>query len=267
MPSSPEPAPASAPARVPAIECRHVVKRFYHYEHRTTSLREVFIRSVLRRPIHVRRAHFMLRDFSLAVYPGESVALLGSNGSGKSTALRLLAGIYTPTEGTIATRGRVAAVIELGVGFNTELTGAENVRLHAAVMGLSRREIAERFADIVAFADVGDFIDEPVKYYSSGMHARLAFATSVASRPDVLLLDEVLAVGDQWFRERCYAWLHDFRAGGGTLVVVSHDMEAVRALCDRAVWLERGRTRLAGETAEVIAAYHAARAAAPLAEG
>lgn len=235
--------------------CRGVVKRFYHYEHRTTSLREFFIRTVLRRPIHLRRAEFTLRGLDLVVRRGEAVALLGANGSGKSTALRLIAGIYAPSEGSIQTFGRLTAVIELGVGFNPELTGAENVGLYGAVLGLSGREIAERYHEIVAFADLHEFIDEPVRYYSSGMQARLAFAVSVCVQPDILLLDEVLAVGDQHFREKCLARLRAFRERGGTLVVVSHDLDTVAALCDRGVWLEHGRVRMQGEIGDVLAAY------------
>ncbi len=238
-----------------AVLCRNVVKRFYHYEHRTTSLREFFIRSVLGRPIHVRRASFTLQDFDLRVERGGAVALIGDNGSGKSTALRLIAGIYAPTAGVIETHGRLAAVIELGVGLNPELTGTENVALYAAVMGLTRREIAQRSPEIVAFADLGDFIHEPVKYYSSGMQARLAFAVTVCVRPDVLLLDEVLAVGDQGFRARCLERLQDFRRGGGTLIVVSHDLDTVRQLCERAVWLDRGQVRLVGPIDPVVHAY------------
>lgn len=247
-----------------AVLCRDVVKRFYHYEHRTTSLREFFIRSILGRPIHVRRATFTLKDFDLRVGRGEGVALIGDNGSGKSTALRLIAGIYAPTAGIIETHGRVAAVIELGVGFNPELTGAENVALYAAVLGLTRREIAQRTPDIVEFADIGDFIHEPVKYYSSGMQARLAFSVALCVRPDVLLLDEVLAVGDQGFRERCLDRLHVFRKGGGTLVVVSHELETVGRLCERAVWLEHGRVRLSGPADAVTGAYRASAQPAAL---
>ena len=235
--------------------CRGVVKRFFRYEHRTSSLREVFIRAVLRRPIHVRRAEFILDGFDLRVDPGEGVALIGSNGSGKSTALRLIAGIYVPTEGVVETHGRVTAVIELGAGFQTELTGLENVSLYAAVLGFKRRELAERLPDILAFAELGDFIHEPVKYYSSGMQARLAFSVAVCVRPDVLLIDEVLAVGDQAFRQRCLERLREFRRQGGALVVVSHDLENVRELCSRALWLERGRVRMEGTAEEVTAAY------------
>lgn len=235
-----------------------MVKKFYHYEHRTTSLREFFIRSVLRRPIHVRRARFTLRGLDLRVERGESVALIGSNGSGKSTALRLIAGIYQPSEGVIETRGALAAVIELGAGFHPELTGTENAELYASVMGLSRAEVTERLPEIVAFADIGDFIREPVKYYSSGMQARLAFAVAVCVRPDILLLDEVLAVGDQYFRMQCMERLRGFRTRGGTLVVVSHDFESVRELCSRAVWLSEGKVLRDGPVDDVIEAYERA---------
>jgi len=239
----------------PAVICHGVTKRFYHYEHRTTSLRELFMRLVLRRPVHVRHAQFTLRGLDLVVKKGEAVALVGSNGSGKSTALRLIAGIYSPSEGWVSTNGRVAAVIELGVGFHPELTGAENVRMYAAVLGLSRREIDERFGEILEFAGIGDFINDPVKYYSSGMQARLAFAVAVCVDPDILLLDEVLAVGDQAFRERCYERIERFRAKGGTLVVVSHDADALRRICTRGIWLDAGQTQLDGEIDSVLAAY------------
>jgi len=242
---------------VPAVLCRGVVKRFYRYEHRTRSLRELFVRAFLRRPIHVRHAEFSLAGFDLRVEPGEAVALIGSNGSGKSTALRLIAGIYVPTEGIIETRGRLTAVIELGAGLQPELTGLENVSLYAAVLGLTRRELAARLPEILEFADLGDFIREPVKYYSSGMQARLAFSVALCVRPDVLLLDEVLAVGDQDFRHRCLERLREHLRRGGALVVVSHDVETVRELCARAVWLERGRVRMEGPAREVIAAYEA----------
>ncbi|HEV8124842.1 MAG TPA: ABC transporter ATP-binding protein [Gemmatimonadales bacterium] len=251
MPRSSEPQPA------PAVTCRGVTKRFYHYDHRTTSLRERFIRTVLRRPIHVRHARFSLEDFNLEVAAGESIALVGANGSGKSTALRLIAGIYPPSEGIVETRGRIAAIIELGVGFNPELTGAENVEIYAAVMGLSRREVASRFDEIVAFADLGDFIREPVKYYSSGMQARLAFAVVVCIEPDILLVDEVLAVGDEEFRQRCELRLARFRENGGTMIVVTHDLDSVSRLCSRAVWLDEGRIRAEGPAAGVVEAYRA----------
>jgi ABC-type polysaccharide/polyol phosphate transport system ATPase subunit len=219
-------------------------------------MRELFIRRILQRPIHVRRAEFVLDGFDLRIERGESVAIIGRNGSGKSTALRLIAGIYEPSEGTVSIGGRLAAVIELGVGFHPELTGAENVALYAAVMGLSRREIAARFDDIVAFADLGDFIHEPVKYYSSGMHARLAFAVATTgAKPDILLVDEVLAVGDQAFNAKSLDFLRQFHAAGGTLVAVSHDLNTLASLCERGIWLEQGHIRMDGPINAVAAAY------------
>lgn len=218
-------------------------------------MREWFIRRILRRPLNVRRAEFTLRGLDLRVSQGEAVALIGANGSGKSTALRLIAGIYTPSSGTIRTSGRLTAVIELGAGFHPELTGADNVALYAAVLGLGRRELSSRYDEIVEFAQMRDFMDTPLKYYSSGMEARLAFAVAVCLEPDVLLLDEVLAVGDQAFRERCLNRLRTYHARGGTLILVSHEMDQVRQLCSRAVWLDRGALVMDGDVDRVLAAY------------
>lgn len=263
MPSStatPTSSPRSSePRAAPAVELRGVSKRFYFYEHRTSSLREWFIRRVLRRPLHIRRAEFTLRKLDLRVERGESVALLGPNGSGKSTALRLIAGIYRPSTGEIETRGRITAVIELGAGFHPELTGAENIALYASVLGITRRELATRYAEIVEFAAMPDFLDTPLKYYSSGMEARLAFSVSVCLQPDILLLDEVLAVGDQAFRDRCLDRLRAYNKRGGTLILVSHELEQVRALCTRGVWLERGEVVRDGPIDDVLAAYRGQR--------
>jgi ABC-type polysaccharide/polyol phosphate transport system ATPase subunit len=240
-----------------AVELRGVSKRFYYYDHRTSTLREWFIRRVLRRPLSIRRAEFTLQGFDLNVARGEAVALLGSNGSGKSTALRLIAGIYRPSSGTIVTWGRLTAVIELGAGFHPELTGADNVALYAAVLGLSRRELIARYDEVVDFAQMREFMDTPLKYYSSGMEARLAFSVAVCLQPDILLLDEVLAVGDQEFRQRCLARLRAYHARGGTLILVSHEVEQVRELCSRAVWLDKGAIRMDGDVNQVLAAYRA----------
>jgi ABC-2 type transport system ATP-binding protein len=242
---------------VPAVELRGVSKRFYFYEHRTSSLREWFIRRVLRRPIHVRRAAFTLHDVDLTVGRGDAVALLGRNGSGKSTVLRLIAGIYHPSSGTVRTEGRITAVIELGAGFHPELTGAENIALYAAVLGLRRKELAERYDDIVEFAAIPDLPDTPLKYYSSGMEARLAFSVAVCLQPDILLLDEVLAVGDQAFRERCLERLRQYHARGGTLILVSHELEQLRELCTRGVWLDQGRVVMDGPIDAVLERYRA----------
>jgi homopolymeric O-antigen transport system ATP-binding protein len=252
-------APAvGAPAAPPAIVCEAVAKRFYHYEHRTTSLQELVGRALSRRPVHVRHASFEIRDLSLTIARGEAVALIGSNGSGKSTALRLMAGIYQPTTGTVVRHGRIVAVIELGATFHTELTGGENVEMYAAALGLSRSEIAARVPEMIAFSELGDFIGVPMKYYSSGMRARLAFSVAVCASPDTLLLDEVLAVGDERFRERCLARIREFHRRGGTLVVVTHELESIRSLCSRAIWLDAGRVRLQGPADDVIDAYREA---------
>jgi ABC-type polysaccharide/polyol phosphate transport system ATPase subunit len=246
---------SSDPPGAPVIECRGVTKKFYFYEHRTTSLREWFIRTVIRQPIHVRRPLFSLTDFNLNVKRGECVALVGVNGSGKSTALRLLAGIYAPSTGTVKTLGRIAAVIELGSSFHGELTGGENVKLYAALMGLSRKQLAHHYDRMIEFSGIGDFIEVPVKYYSSGMYARLAFAVAVCTQPDILLLDEVLAVGDESFRKRCLEHLRGFHAQGGTLVTASHDLATIRDFASRAVWLDNGHIRMDGTIREVLDAY------------
>ena len=240
-----------------AVALRGVAKRFYFYDHRTSSLRQWFIRRVLRRPLHVRRADFILRGVDLEVRQGEAVALLGRNGSGKSTVLRLIAGIYQPSSGSIETRGRITAVIELGAGFHPELTGAENIALYAAVLGLTRKELAAHYDEIVEFADLPDLPDTPLKYYSSGMEARLAFSVAVCLQPDILLLDEVLAVGDQAFRARCLERLRQYHARGGTLILVSHELDQVRELCERAVWLDDGKVVMDGPIDGVLAGYHA----------
>ncbi len=239
------------------IRCEKVVKQYYRYRHRTTSLRELFIHIAKRQPIHERAARVSVKDFSLEISKGEAVALIGPNGSGKSTVLRLMAGIYAPTNGFIETWGRLTAVIELGAGFNVELTGAENISLYGAIMGLSRQQISDRFPEIVEFANIGSYISEPVKYYSSGMQARLAFAVAVCADPEILLIDEVLAVGDEAFRAKCIHRVRRFLAEGGTLVVVSHDLDMMSTLCPRGIWLDNGQIRMDGAIDDVIAAYRA----------
>lgn len=239
------------------ISCQNVVKHFYVYSHRTVSLREWFIRSIKRLPIHSHHAEFSLRDFTLTVKRGESVALIGHNGCGKSTALRLMAGIYEASAGSVITRGRIAAVIELGAGLDKELTGAENVELYGAIMGLTRAEVSSRFNEIVEFSEIGDFIQMPVKYYSSGMVARLAFSVAVNLQADILLLDEVLSVGDQPFREKCLRRLQEFQENGVTMVIVSHSPELLVKLCTRAVLMDHGTIRMTGDITAVLEEYTA----------
>jgi lipopolysaccharide transport system ATP-binding protein len=196
-----------------------------------------------------------LRDISLRVEAGESVGLIGHNGAGKTTLLRLLAGITRPTSGRVRTTGRVASLINLGAGFHPELSGRENIELNGVILGLSRREVRERFDAIVEFADLGSYIDTPLKRYSSGMYARLGFAVAVHVDPDVLLVDEVLSVGDVAFQDRSIRKMLDFRTARKAIVFVSHNLSAVEMMCDRTVWLDHGRIREAGPTADVVRAY------------
>jgi lipopolysaccharide transport system ATP-binding protein len=196
-----------------------------------------------------------LRDVTLGIEPGESVGLIGHNGAGKTTALRLLAGITRPSSGRVHTRGRLASLINLGAGFHPELTGRENIYLNGVILGLSRRELRGRFDQIVEFADLGPQIDTPLKRYSSGMYARLGFSVAAHVDPDVLLVDEVLSVGDVAFQERSIRKMLSFRDSGRTILFVSHNLSAVEMMCQRTVWLDHGRIRLIGPTAEVVRAY------------
>ncbi len=198
-----------------------------------------------------------LQDVSLAVEPGEAVGLVGRNGSGKTTLLSLVAGILAPTSGRVETAGRVASLLELGAGFHPDFSGRENVYLNGSLYGLRRRTIDERFAEIVAFAELDDFIDNPVRTYSSGMYMRLGFAVAAHIDADVLLLDEVFAVGDEEFQRKCFAKIHDYKHRGGTIVFVSHDATSVERLCERAVLLRGGRVEHDGSVQEALARYHA----------
>ena len=196
-----------------------------------------------------------LRDISLRLEPGESVGLIGHNGAGKTTLLRLLAGISRPTRGQVRTSGRVASLINLGAGFHPELTGRENVFLNGVILGLTRREVKQRFDAIVDFADLGDYLDTPLKRYSSGMFARLGFAVAAFVEPDVLLVDEVLSVGDVAFQDRSIRKMLSFRDDGRAILFVSHNLSAVEMMCQRVVWLDHGEIRLQGKTADVVRAY------------
>jgi len=199
-----------------------------------------------------------LRDVSFTVGRGEAFGVIGGNGSGKSTLLKIVAGILRPTSGETVADGRVAALIELGAGFHPEISGRENVYFNGSILGLGRREIDQRFDDIVAFSGLEDFIDEPVKNYSSGMYVRLGFAVAIHTDPDVLLVDEVLAVGDEAFAHRCIHRIEEFLASGRTLLFVSHGLDLVEALCDRVMWLDRGVGKLVGEPRRVVDAYRQA---------
>jgi ABC-type polysaccharide/polyol phosphate transport system ATPase subunit len=204
-----------------------------------------------------------LRHVDLEVAPGEAVGVIGRNGAGKSTMLRILAGITAPTEGSVTVRGRVAPLIAVGVGFHQELSGRENVYVNGTILGMSDAEIRRRFDSIVAFAEIEEFIDTPVKFYSSGMFVRLGFAVAVAASPDVLLVDEVLAVGDIAFQMKCYERIREMQADGTTLLLVSHNLNAVRRMCDRVLVIRSGQPVFLGPGDDAITAYYSSAGAAP----
>jgi lipopolysaccharide transport system ATP-binding protein len=244
-----------------AIRFEGVAKRFTIHHERARSLQELVLSAF--RPRGWREDFWALREVSFAVAPGEALGVIGPNGSGKSTLLKLATRLLAPTAGRVAVEGRVAALLELGAGFHPELSGRDNIYLNASILGIPRRRVDERFADIVAFAGLERFVDTPVKRYSSGMQARLGFAVAVHVDPDVLLLDEVLAVGDLQFQERCLERIRALHAAGRTVLLVSHDLEAVRALCTRVLWLHDGTVRALGPPDEVAAAYREALLGAP----
>ena len=197
----------------------------------------------------------VLQDISFEVLRGESVGVIGANGAGKSTLLKLITGVLQPSAGRIETRGSIAALLELGAGFEPEYTGLENLRMNAAFLGLSRAQVDERLDDILAFADIGESIHEPIKHYSSGMVVRLGFAVVASVKPDLLITDEVLAVGDESFQKKCIRWIEAYLEQGGTLLMVSHNMYQVQKLCRKALWLEAGCSRGWGDVFEVTQAY------------
>lgn len=209
-----------------------------------------------------RDRFYALKNVSFELEKGTGLAVVGANGAGKSTLLGLVAGLAVPDTGVVTVTGRVATLLELGSGFHPDLTGHENVRVNASLIGLSRGRTAELFDRIVEFADIGDFIAEPLRTYSSGMIMRLAFSVAIHMDPEVLLIDEVLAVGDQAFQAKCFERLQQFRRSGGTLLCVSHPTGTVRQLCNRAIWLDHGELMLNGEINGVLEAYGGYRASA-----
>lgn len=235
----------------PAVTVSNVSKRFRIYKNRNQSLKGTF----LQRSRGVHEDFWALRDIDFEIPEGATFGLLGHNGSGKSTLLKCIAKILAPDKGSITSRGRMAAMLEVGSGFHPELSGRENIYLNGAILGMPRKEIDAKFDDIVDFSGVGDFIDQPVKNYSSGMYVRLGFSVSIHIEPEILLVDEVLAVGDVEFQERCMAKFAEFREAGRTVVVVSHGLEQMRTFCDEAAWLDHGRLQGVGKAAEIIDRY------------
>jgi len=235
----------------PSVVVDHVSKNFRQFSERNQTLKS----AVMRGRVSRYRTFAALTDVSLRVGEGETVGLIGGNGSGKSTLLKCIARILRPDSGTIQTRGRVSALLEVGSGFHPELTGRENVYLSGAIRGLNRAKVSSLFDEIVSFAGVEEFIDEPVKNYSSGMYVRLGFSTAVAVRPDVLLADEILAVGDQDFQAKCLARIEEMRRQGTAIVLVSHDLHHVAEFCSRAAWLDHGRIVEFGDSRKVVTSY------------
>jgi ABC-2 type transport system ATP-binding protein len=234
-----------------SVRVEHVSKSFRQFSEHNQTIKSAVMRGRVAR----YREFAALTDVSLEVKPGETFGLVGGNGSGKSTLLKCIARILTPEAGKITTKGHVSALLEVGSGFHPELTGRENVYLGGAIHGLNRAKVASLLDEIVDFAGVEEFIDEPVKNYSSGMYVRLGFSTAVAVRPDVLLADEILAVGDMDFQAKCLTRIEEMRQQGTTVFLVSHDLEKVKKFCSRAAWLDHGKLRDIGDPESIATKY------------
>ncbi len=242
-----------------AIQVKNLSKCYQIYDHPRDRLKQ-FVLPRLQRfvglpPRQYFREFWALKDFSFEVKKGQTVGIIGRNGSGKSTLLQLICGTLNPTSGSIRTNGRIAALLELGSGFNPEFTGRENVYINASVLGLSNEEIDERFDDIAAFADIGEFIEHPVKTYSSGMMVRLAFAVAISVDPEILIVDEALAVGDELFQRKCFSRIDAIRSSGATILFVSHSGSVIIELCDRAVLMEAGKKLAIGNPKQIVGYY------------
>jgi len=242
-----------------AIKLENLSKCYHIYDHPRDRLKQFVLPRLQRMAGRTNGQYFRefwaLRDVSFEVKKGETVGIVGRNGSGKSTLLQLICGTLHPTSGRIQTNGRIAALLELGSGFNPEFTGRENVHLSATVLGLSEDEINARFEDIVAFADIGEFIEQPVKTYSSGMFVRLAFSVNIMSQPEIMVVDEALSVGDMAFQAKCMTALRRIQDGGATVLFVSHDIGSIKSLCSQAAYLEGGRLKSFGKAAAIAEYY------------
>ncbi len=234
-----------------AVTVDHVSKSFRMYKERNQTIKS----AIMRRRTSVHEDFWALDDVSFEVPVGSTFGLIGSNGSGKSTLLKCLANIYYPNKGTITHHGRVAAMLEVGSGFHSELSGRDNIFLNGSILGMSKKEITRKFDEIIDFSGVEQFIDQPVKNYSSGMYVRLGFAIAINVDPDILVVDEVLAVGDAEFQEKCFQKFRDFKKMGKTVILVSHSMGTVEEMCDHAAWINRGHLMESGAAAPVIQAY------------
>lgn len=228
------------------------VNKYFYFQHQKT-LKEL-IQAVFRKEKTLERIH-ALKNLSFIVKKGETVGIIGRNGAGKSTLLKLIAKVSVPTSGKIEVNGKVAPLIELGAGFHPELTGKENIYLNGVILGLKEKKIKQKFDDIVDFAGIRKFLDVPIKHYSSGMYMRLAFSVAVFTDPEILLIDEIFAVGDLEFQKKCIRKMEEFKKKGVTIVFVSHDMETVRNFCERVIYLKNGEIALDGKPEEIVEKY------------
>lgn len=237
----------------PAIIFEHVSKHYKLYHHLGGGIKNFLVN--LGKDV-LAHDHFVALDrISFTIHKGETVGIIGKNGSGKSTILGLVAGVEKPTSGTIVTDGRVISMLELGGGFHPDLTGRENIVLNGVLLGLSRKQAYERMDVIIGYSELGEFIDEPIRVYSSGMLARLGFSIMTQMEPDILIIDEVLAVGDRAFQEKCMSKMKEFKASGVTILLVSHDEEDIRAICDRVIWIDNHTVKMSGSVDMVMPVY------------
>ena len=235
-----------------AIKVSHVTKKFKIYYDKANTLKE---RLVFFLNNNKNEERTVLEDINIEIKKGETVALIGTNGSGKSTLLKLMTKIIYPTKGKITTVGKLTSLLELGAGFHDDFTGRENIYFNASIFGLTRSEIDAKVDDIIAFSELEEFIDNPVRTYSSGMYMRLAFSIAINVNAEILLIDEILAVGDQHFQDKCFDKLKELKESDKTIVIVSHSLDSIRKLCTRAIWIKDGRVEMDGETNKVIDKY------------
>lgn len=234
-----------------AIDVNHVTKTFKLYSDKPQTLKERLVRGWKNKT----EERTVLKDINIEINKGETVALIGVNGSGKSTLLKLMTKIIYPNKGTLKTYGKLTSLLELGAGFHPDFTGRENIYFNAAIFGLTKKEIDDRLESIIEFSELGDFIDSPVRTYSSGMYMRLAFSVAINVDAEILLIDEILAVGDQHFQDKCFAKLEELAKSNMTIVIVSHSLDSIKKLCNRAIWINEGRVAMDGKCSDVISEY------------
>lgn len=238
-----------------AIEFNSVTKKYPLYHHIGSGIKELIFNPKRALSLLSGRSYLAIENISFHVEKGQSVALIGRNGAGKSTSLGLVAGVIKPSSGGVVTRGRVASMLELGGGFHPELTGRENIRLNATLLGLRRKQLNERINKIIEFSELGEFIDEPIRVYSSGMLAKLGFSVITQVDPDILIIDEVLAVGDYAFQKKCIDTINQFKAKGVTILFVSHNLSDIEKICDRVIWIENHRLKATGSATDILEQY------------